>query len=73
MTTGSPPTDDGGLLMTCEEKEYFIKKYPKLEKYIRPFIGAKEFLHDKMGTFSRYCFCHARLTSSEVFETQYLL
>ena len=56
MTTGSPPTDDGGLLLTFEEKEYFVKKYQKLEKYIKPFIGAKEFLHDKMGTYSRYCF-----------------
>lgn len=55
ITTGSPPTDDGGLLLTIEEKTELINKYPVLEKYIRPFIGAREFLHDKMGTFSRYC------------------
>ena len=55
MTTGSPPTDNGGLLLTAEEKEFFIKKYPILEKYIRPFIGAREFLHDNIGTYSRYC------------------
>ena len=55
MTTGSPPTDDGGLLLTLEEKEQLIKKYPILSKYIKPFIGAQEFLHDKTGTFSRYC------------------
>ena len=55
MTTGSPPTDNGGLLLTAEEKEIFIKKYPILEKYIRPFIGAREFLHDNIGTYSRYC------------------
>lgn len=56
MTTGNPPTDDGGLLLTITEKEYFEKKYPQLKKYIRPFIGSREFLHDKVGSFSRYCF-----------------
>jgi type I restriction-modification system DNA methylase subunit len=56
MTTGSPPTDDGALTLTAEEKEDLVKKYPVLDKYIKPFIGAREFLHDKVGTYSRYCF-----------------
>ncbi len=56
MTTGSPPTDDGGLLLSPDEKEYFEKKYPDLKKYIRPFMGAREFLHDCDGVYSRYCF-----------------
>ena len=55
MTTGSPPTDDGGLLMTADEKTRLEEKYPILARYIRPFIGAREFLHDKVGEFSRYC------------------
>ena len=55
MTTGSPPTDDGALTMTAEEKLQLEEKYPALAKYLRPFIGAREFLHDKVGTFSRYC------------------
>ena len=55
MTTGSPPTDDGGLLMTADEKLYLESKYHALARYIRPFIGAREFLHDKVGEFSRYC------------------
>ncbi len=55
MTTGSPPTDDGALTLTAEEKEEMLRKYPVLNKYIRPFIGAREFLHDKVGSFSRYC------------------
>ena len=55
MTTGSPPNDDGGLLMTADEKMKLEAKYPVLAKYIRPFIGAREFLHDKVGSFSRYC------------------
>lgn len=56
MTTGSPPTDDGGLLLSKDEKIYFENKYPILKKYIKPFIGAREFLHDKSSEFSRYCF-----------------
>ncbi len=56
MTTGNPPTDDGGLLLTADEKDYFISKYPILKQYIRPFLGSREFLHDKVGSFSRYCF-----------------
>ena len=55
MTTGNPPTDDGGLLLTADEKQKLEAKYPILKKYIRPFIGAREFLHDKLGEFSRYC------------------
>lgn len=65
MTTGSSPTDDGGLLLTTDEKDYFITKYRNLAKYIRPFIGAREFLHDRMGEFSRYCFWFKGVSPSE--------
>ena len=41
--------------MTSDEKRQLEAKYPVLSKYIRPFIGAREFLHDKVGEFSRYC------------------
>ena len=56
MTTGSPPTDDGALTLSAEEKKEIELQYPVLRKYIKPFIGAREFLHDKVGTYSRYCF-----------------
>ena len=55
MTTGSPPTDDGALTLSAAEKDELEKQYPILKKYIKPFIGAREFLHDKLGSFSRYC------------------
>lgn len=55
MTTGSPATDDGQLLLSRKEATDLANKYPLLRKYIKPFIGAREFLHDK-GSFSRYCF-----------------
>ena len=65
MTTGSPPTDDGGLLLSNDEKVYFENKYPLLKKYIKPFIGAREFLHDKTNEFSRYCFWFAEASPNE--------
>lgn len=55
MTTGSPPTDDGGLLLTEDEKNDLVSKYDILSEVIRPFIGAREFLHDKPNKYSRYC------------------
>lgn len=55
MTTGSPATDDGQLLLDKQEADYFSNKYPILKKYIHPFIGAREFLHD-INEYSRYCF-----------------
>ena len=55
MTTGSPATDDGQLLLSRAEATDLANKYPLLRKYIKPFVGAREFLHDK-GSFSRYCF-----------------
>lgn len=58
MTTGSPATDDGNLFLSPKEAEVFKDKYPILEKYIRPFLGAQEFLHDS-NEYSRYCFWFA--------------
>ena len=72
MTTGSPPTDDGGLLLTAEERSEFLLKYPQAEKFIRPFIGAREFLHDKTGQFSRYCFWFKDVSPMEYCEIKEL-
>ena len=54
MTTGSPATDDGQLFLSPEEAKTMSKEYPILSKYIRPFIGAHEFLHD-LNERTRYC------------------
>lgn len=54
VVQGSPPADDGRLLLSVEEKENFIRKYPELEKVIKPFIGSREFINDTY--YRRYCF-----------------
>jgi len=51
MTKGSSPTDDGNFLLTQEEKDKLLESDPKLSEIIRPFTGAKEFLHN----IPRYC------------------
>lgn len=58
MTTGSPATDDGQLFLSPEEAKTMSKKYPVLSEYIRPFVGAHEFLHD-LNKRTRYCFWFA--------------
>jgi hypothetical protein len=52
MLKGSQPTDDGNLLMTNEEKIEFLKSEPQAKKFVKPFISAKEFLHNQ----KRWCF-----------------
>ncbi len=51
MMNGSMPNDDGNLLLSTEEKDVLIAKYPKITPYIRQFVGALEFLNNKQ----RWC------------------
>ncbi|MCY3973380.1 MAG: class I SAM-dependent DNA methyltransferase [Candidatus Dadabacteria bacterium] len=51
MLRGSGPVDGGNLLLSEEEKEELIAKEPQAEKWIKPFLNAEEFLHNK----PRYC------------------
>ena len=51
MSFGNMPLDGGNLLFTDEEKNTFIIKEPKAEKFIKPLISAYEFLNGK----KRWC------------------
>ncbi len=51
MISGNRPTDGGHLIIESDQIEEFIRKQPDAKKYIKPFIGAREFLHNE----SRYC------------------
>ncbi|WP_411682866.1 class I SAM-dependent DNA methyltransferase [Clostridium thailandense] len=48
---GSMPNDKSYLLLTDEEREKLLSIEPKAEKWIKPFISAYEFLHNK----TRWC------------------
>ncbi|WP_418585923.1 DNA methyltransferase [Intestinibacter sp.] len=63
VVQGSPPADDGRLLLSAQEKEILIKRYPELSKVIKPFIGSREFINDI--EYSRYCFWFVNKSPSD--------
>lgn len=51
MRFGSMPRDGGGFVLSPEEREELVRKEPLAAKWIKPYIGAVEFLNNK----ERYC------------------
>ena len=51
MNFGNQPRDGGHFVLSEEEKNEFIQQEPSIERWIRPYIGAEEFIKQK----SRYC------------------
>ncbi|MGM9634846.1 MAG: DNA methyltransferase, partial [Candidatus Avispirillum sp.] len=54
VVQGSPPADDGRLLLSAQERVDLLNKYPELDAVIKPFIGSREFINDT--SYQRYCF-----------------
>ncbi len=52
MSYGNKPVDGGNLILSDEEKDNLLDKNPGIDKFIRPFVGADEYLHGKQ----RWCF-----------------
>ena len=51
MIYGNKPVDGGHLLLSPDEKAELLDKEPKAAKWIRPLLGAEEFLNGK----ERWC------------------
>ena len=51
MNFGNQPRDGGHFVLSEEERDVMLQQDPALEKWIRPYIGAEEFIKQK----SRYC------------------
>lgn len=51
IANGNQPRDGGNLILSPGEKEEILNSEPLLEHWIRPFVGAEEFINDKR----RYC------------------
>ncbi len=51
MVYGNKPADGGYLIVEDEDYLPFISKEPQAEQYIKPFLGAVEYLHGK----KRWC------------------
>ncbi len=52
----------GNLMIKAEDYENFIKKEPAAQKFIRPYIGAEEFINGK----KRYCLWLVDATPNEI-------
>ena len=46
MSKGSQPTDGGHLLLSDSDKNELIASEPHAAKWIRPFLGAEEFINN---------------------------
>lgn len=47
MVYGNKPVDGGNLLLSDEDKMDLLAKEPLVEKWIRPLLGAEEFINNK--------------------------
>ena len=45
LITGSKPIDDGNYILNQEERAELLEGEPEAARFVRPFIGAREFLH----------------------------
>ncbi|MBQ6269740.1 MAG: class I SAM-dependent DNA methyltransferase [Bacteroidetes bacterium] len=52
MIRGNQASDGGNFILTTKEKEDILNKDPELTVYIRPYMGAEEYIKNK----KRYCF-----------------
>jgi N-6 DNA Methylase len=62
LINGSKPTDGGNLILSTEEKTALILAEPAAEKWIRPFLGADEFLNN----MQRWCLWLGNCPPSEL-------
>ena len=51
MIYGNKPADGGNLIIENDEYDDFISKEPEAKKYIKPLLGASEFINNK----KRWC------------------
>lgn len=62
MNKGSQPTDGGHLLLKPEEEKAIRESDPIAAQYIRPFLGADEFLNNT----PRFCLWLAEVTAQDI-------
>lgn len=62
MRFGSMPRDGGGFVLSADERAKLIDSEPLAEKWIKPYIGATEFLNNK----ERYCLWLVGADPSEI-------
>ena len=51
MIYGNKPADGGNLIIEADDYQDFVSKEPQAQKFIKPLLGATEYLHNK----KRWC------------------
>ncbi len=62
MVYGNKPADGGNLIIEANDYEEFIQKDPNAKKFIRPLLGAAEYLHNK----KRWCIWLEGVSPAEI-------
>jgi hypothetical protein len=62
MNFGSMPNDGGNLLLSDEDKKHLLEVEPKAEAWIKPFLGADEFING----LQRWCLWLVGIPASEL-------
>lgn len=62
MANGNQPRDGGHFVLKPEERDEILAAEPELERFIRPYIGAEEFLKGK----DRYCIWLEEATEDDI-------
>lgn len=65
---GNMPADGGKFLFSTEEKESLIKKEPKIEKWFKKILSAREYLNGR----DRWCLWLDGITNEEINSMQLL-
>lgn len=68
MNFGNQPRDGGHFVLNDEEREDLLSKEPNLAKWIRPYIGAEEFIKQK----SRWCLWLREATPADIKQSRIL-
>ena len=68
MNFGNQPRDGGFLILSEEERAAALAKEPELGKWIRPYVGAEEFINAK----KRYCLWLKQATPLEIARSEFL-
>ena len=62
MIYGNKPADGGFLIIEDCDKDKFLKQEPQAAKFVHPFMGAVEFLHNK----KRWCLWLVHASPAEI-------
>ena len=51
MLTGNSPYDGGNLIVSSQERQEFLERFPEAAKFVKPLLGSKDYLNG----IQRYC------------------